>query len=203
MIHDVDASLREILRREVVERTEVELVFEAPTSEWAARRTAPAVNVYLYDIREELRLRSAGAIAERHDGFVTGHRAPPRWFRLSYLVTAWTQRAEDEHRLLAGVLACFLRHDALPPAVLAGQLTRQDQPVMVTVAVPTASDRSVSEVWTALGGQLKPSLDLCVTAAFDTDRFSPAGPPVREPTRVRLHAVDPARPAPRLSGSGG
>ncbi|MEV7547917.1 Pvc16 family protein, partial [Streptomyces sp. NPDC089915] len=30
----------------------IEVSFEAPTRDWAARRNAPAVNAYLYDIRE-------------------------------------------------------------------------------------------------------------------------------------------------------
>ena len=48
------------------------------------------------------------------EGYVTGHARRPRRFKLSYLVTAWTQRPEDEHRLLAACLAALIRHDALP-----------------------------------------------------------------------------------------
>ena len=32
----------------------------------------------------------------------------PRWFKLSYLVTAWTQRPEDEHRLLSALLGALI-----------------------------------------------------------------------------------------------
>ena len=45
---------------------------------------------------------------------VIARHLPPRHFKLSYLVTAWTQRPEDEHRLLSSLLTCFLRYDALP-----------------------------------------------------------------------------------------
>ena len=45
---------------------------------------------------------------------VIARHLPPRHFKLSYLVTAWTQRPEDEHRLLSSLLGCFLRYDALP-----------------------------------------------------------------------------------------
>ena len=54
---------------------------------------------------------------------------PPRYFKLSYLVTAWTQRPEDEHRLLSALLSCFLRHDAIPADLLAGPLAELGLPV--------------------------------------------------------------------------
>ena len=42
------------------------------------------------------------------DGRVNARRQPPRWYKLSYLITAWTQRPEDEHRLLAAILRRWL-----------------------------------------------------------------------------------------------
>ncbi|MGW3245197.1 Pvc16 family protein [Streptomyces sp. NPDC001070] len=50
----------------------------------------------------------------------TPRRRPPRWFRLPYLITAWTARTEDEHRLLSAVLSGLLPHEALPPEYLEG-----------------------------------------------------------------------------------
>ena len=52
----------------------------------------------------------------------------------------------------------------------------------VSVALPPPEDRSFADVWTALGGELKPSLDVVVTAPTDTGRSFPAGPPVEKPT---------------------
>jgi Pvc16 N-terminal domain len=51
VIHDVDESLRRLVVRDAVAGSGAELSFEAPTKEWAARRNAPTVNVYLYDVR--------------------------------------------------------------------------------------------------------------------------------------------------------
>ncbi|MGV9366053.1 Pvc16 family protein [Amycolatopsis sp. NPDC003731] len=48
MIHKVDEALH---------RSEVAVAFEAPAKDWAARRNAPAVSIYLYDVREDLRCR--------------------------------------------------------------------------------------------------------------------------------------------------
>src|SRR5207302_4798099 len=115
---------------------------------------------------------------------------PARHFKLSYLVTAWTQRPDDEHRLLSAVLACFVRHDMLPGDVLAGSLSGSELPVYTTIALPPPSDRSLSDVWSALGGELKPSLDLVVSAPLDVRREERAGPPVLEAPRLRVGRPD-------------
>ncbi|MFD0823400.1 DUF4255 domain-containing protein, partial [Micromonospora zhanjiangensis] len=181
MIHEIDDALRRLVRDEALPSSGVDIVLEAPTKEWAARRNAPTVNVYLYDIREDLRRRSRGLINEYDErGQVARRVAPPRYVKLSYLVTAWTQRPEDEHRLLSSLLLCFLRLDAVPPAVLTGSVAALGMPVPMTVALPPPEDRAFADVWTALGGELKPSLDLVVSAPVDSGRVVPAGPPAHE-----------------------
>jgi hypothetical protein len=69
---------------------------------------------------------------------------------------------------------------------------------LLTVALPPPKDRSLADVWSALGGELKPSLDLVLTAPFDTARVLEAGPPVLEEPRitVRRPAGDGAAPEP-------
>jgi hypothetical protein len=192
MISDVDESLRTLIRRDALNGTDVEVVLDAPTKEWSTRRNAPTLDLYLYDIREDLRRRENGLI-DRYDdaGRVMGRVKPPRYYKLSYLITAWTQRPEDEHRLLAAVLACFLRHDRLPDDVLVGQLATLTLPVAITIALPPPEDRALSDVWSALGGELKPSLDLVVTSPFDAGQFDVAAPLVLESLRLQVHAGEP------------
>ena len=185
MIHDVDDSLRKLVLRDAVNGSGVEISFEAPTKEWAARRNAPTISVYLYDVREDLDRREVEFEEIRDEkGHVIERKLPPRRFKLSYLVTVWTQRPEDEHRLLSTLLACFLAHDSLPDDVLAPALAELPHRTFLTVALPPPKDRSLADVWSALGGELKPSLDLVLTAPFDTARVQAAGPPVFHPPRV-------------------
>lgn len=187
MIHDVDESLRALVLRDVINNATVDLSFEAPTKEWSSHRNIPTLNLYLYDIREDLERREVQFEEVRDEqGFVVRRGLPPRKFKLSYLVTAWTKRPEDEHRLLASTLWCFLRSDALPQDALQGALADQPDHVRVTIALPPPQDRSISDVWTALGGELKPSLDLVVTAPFVTEREQPVGPPVTEDPFIRV-----------------
>jgi hypothetical protein len=193
VIHEVDEALRTLVRREVVNGSGVEVVFDAPTREWSARRNTPTVDVYLYDIREDLRRRERGLINEyNEDGRITERRLPPRYFKFSYLITAWPQRPEDEHRLLAAVLQCFLRYEKLPDETLTGSLRDLGLEVPVTIALPPPQDRSFADVWTALGGELKPSLDIVVSAPTDTGRVYPAAAPAMEPPIIKLSNDAPA-----------
>lgn len=190
MIHDVDESIRGLIRREVDDHGEVEVVFDAPTKEWAARRNTPTIDLYLYDVREDMRRRQVGIVdLPNQDGHTTARRQPPRFFKLSYLLTAWTQRPEDEHRLLSSLLSCFLRNDALPVDVQVGVLADNDVPLPLTLAMPPPEDRALSDVWSALGGELKPSLDLVVVLPWDLERAAPTAPPVTE--RPAVEMADP------------
>jgi len=191
MIHDVDESLRALVRRDALNGSRVDVAFDAPTRDWAARQNSPTVNLYLYDIREDLQRRDVAWEPVRNDaGIVTEHRPPARRFRLSYMITAWTQRPEDEHRLLSATLASFLRHPVLPDDVMVGALTDMKVPIYITVALPPPPDRSLADVWSALGGELKPSLDLVVTAPMDANVKIEAAPPVREEPRIRVVRPD-------------
>src|SRR5438132_7414846 len=181
MIQDVDESLRALVKRDALNGTRADIAFDAPTKEWSSRRNTPTVDLYLYDIREDVERREVMWEDVKDDkGRVTERRPPPRRFKLSYLVTAWTQRPEDEHRLLSAVLSCFLPLESLPGDVLRGEVADQPDPLRVTIGLPLPADRAISDVWSALGGELKASLDLIVTAPFDTRRHRPVGPPVLE-----------------------
>jgi Pvc16 N-terminal domain len=191
MIQDVDESLRTLIRRDALAGMDIEVLLDAPTREWSARRNSPTLDLYLYDIREDLRRRETGLI-ETYDeaGHVKERRRPPRYYKLSYLVTAWTQRPEDEHLLLSAVLLCLLRHDHLPLDVLGGSLARSMLPVPVTVALPPPDDRALSDVWSALGGELKPSLDLVVIPPFEAGPVEHAAKLVREGVRLNFAMSD-------------
>ena len=180
MIHDVDQLLEKLVKKDALNGSSVELVFDAPTKDWVARRSGPAVDLYLYDIREDLE-RRVPAWEDKKDAAgerTTDRRLPPRRYRLAYLVTAWTQRPEDEHRLLSALLACFIRNAMLKPEELEGALSEPDLPIYIDVAQPPSQDRSLADVWSALGGELKPSLDVIVTAPMVVNRTAPYGPPV-------------------------
>ncbi|MYS22466.1 Protein of unknown function [Streptomyces sp. DvalAA-14] len=188
MIHEADEVLKKLLSGGALAGTGVEIAFEAPTRDWAARRNAPTIDAYLYDIREDSKRRESGSTEVRDErGMVLRRRLPPRWFRLSYLVTAWTKRPQDEHRMLAAVLATLVPHELLRPEELTGSLAALGLTVPLTVA-GNLDARSSAEVWSALGGELKPSVDVVITVPIPSFPEYDAGPPVEE-LGVRVRAT--------------
>lgn len=202
MIHEVDEGLRLLLVDAGLQESGVDLVFDAPTKDWSARRNAPTVSVFLYGIREDATRRRTGTSEEYDDeGVVTGRRTPPRWFELTYLLTAWTNRPQDEHRLLSEVLRCLIRTDVLPARMLTGSLAALGMTVEMEAASAGSGDRpSTVDVWSALGGELKAAIDLRVWAPLGGEVVA-AGPPVTEGLLVRTvpeadgEATEPGRMA--------
>jgi hypothetical protein len=191
VIHEVDEVLKGLIGGGALAGSGIDVSFEAPTRDWAARRNAPAVNAYLYDIREDVSRRQRGHMPVRDErDIVVRRRQPPRWFRLSYLVTAWTKQPQDEHRLLSAVLATLLPHELLPADRLPGALGALGLTVPLSVAGLHTESRSLAEIWSALGGELKPSLDLVVTVPFPAFPEYDAGPPVTEGAAIRVRGMD-------------
>ncbi|MEU6069952.1 DUF4255 domain-containing protein [Streptomyces sp. NPDC047082] len=197
MIHEVDEVLKTLLSDGALAGSGIDVAFDAPTRDWAARRNAPTINAYLYDIREDVNRRQRGhvPVVDERDVIVK-RRQPPRWFRLSYLVTAWTKQPQDEHRLLSAVLATLIPRELLPPSELPGALGALGMTVPVSVAGIQTESRSLAEIWSALGGELKPSLDLVITAPFPAYPEYDAGPPVTEGAAVRVRTLDGTGPGP-------
>lgn len=165
MLDDLDETIKAVLReRGSLMAAEVDIAFEAPDREWSGRINRPTVNCYLYDIRENLELRESGWVNERD---LNGRRAkrsrPLRRFDLSYVITAWTNDVEDEHKLLWRVLATFVKIPLLPTEQLQGALRDLDSPPMAMVAQPNALLRNPAEVWSALENRIRPSVNLTVT----------------------------------------
>lgn len=193
MIHEVDEGLRRLLAESGLEASGVEVVFDAPTRDWASRRSAPTVCVFLYDIREDTGRRGSGA-GEVYDtaGNVVARRAPPRWFELTYLVTAWAGRPQDEHRLLSQVLARLVASDTLPGRLLDGTLAELGLTVSLETAGTGADVPAAADVWSALGGELKASLGVRVRAPL-AGVSTAAAPPVTEGLVVRSTRRDARR----------
>jgi hypothetical protein len=163
MLQLLDESLEAFLRAAVpLVQSEVDVAFDAPDKDWAARVSRPTVNLYLWEVRRNAGEQDAGR--ERVDG-ENGRsvwRPPLPIVDCRYLVTAWTSEVRDEHALLGAVLQSLLRTRVLPQEHLAPELVAKSPSPAISVATP--DDRETSDFWSALGGQLKPGLDLLVTA---------------------------------------
>lgn len=177
MIDDLDRTVEELLKRELSPALvgQVAISFSAPDSDFPPSSvTLPAVDLFLYDVRENLELRNAGWILDRReDGSATKRRAPTR-VDCSYLITAWssessTSRPLDEHRLLSEVMKVLLRHPTIPEVLLQGNLRGQEPPLPSSTLQPGRL-QSVAEFWQALGGKPKAALNYTVTIGIVSDQ---------------------------------
>src|SRR2546421_2606054 len=177
MLHLLDESLEAFLRAAVpLSKREIDVSFAAPDRDWGARVSRPTVNLYLWDVRRNMDEREGGMDIVIDDHGRPQRRAPLPRVDCRYLVTAWTSEVRDEHSLLGATLAALLLHHVIEPRYLQG-------PYAGVVPVPTieiagGDGRDNSDFWSALGGQLKPGLDLLVTATVDAKLLVEAGPPV-------------------------
>jgi Pvc16 N-terminal domain len=174
MIMDLDETIAALLRRDLppglVEQ--VQISFATPDDQFPPQSVIlPAIDLFLYDIRENLELRSNEAYLDRRsDGTATRTRAPVR-VDFSYLVTAWASEsvpdpAEDEHRLLGEVMRILLRYRTIPEDILQGVLRGQQPPLPVSSLQPGRL-QSLGEFWQALGGKPKAALNYQVTVSVD------------------------------------
>ncbi|HEY7034052.1 MAG TPA: Pvc16 family protein [Thermomicrobiales bacterium] len=164
MLDALDETIKAVLRElGGLDPDEVDIAFDAPDREWAARVGKPTVNCYLYDIRENLDLRSTEWTVERQSNGKAVTKQAPRRFDLSYVCTAWTADVEDEHRLLWRVLATMIRCPELPRHLLQGSLAQVEWPVITEVAQPDGLLRDPADVWSALDNRIRPSVNVVVT----------------------------------------
>ena len=174
MIDDLDETLAALLKRELSPGLahQIQVSFEAPDDQFPPQSvTTPAIDLFLYDVRENVDLRSNDYFLERHgDGTATRSVAPVR-VDASYLITAWPREglaspAEDEHRLLGEVMRALLRHRTLPREVLRGSLKGGDLPLPVSALQPGRL-QSLGEFWQAMGGKPKAAINYTVTLSVD------------------------------------
>jgi hypothetical protein len=193
MLADLDETLRGLLKDELERHgfEGVDIAFDAPSRDWSGQLSKPAVNLFLYDLREAESLRSSEWSRVKKDGRTLESR-PPMIMECSYAVTAWTQAVEDEHRLLSQVLAILFAYPQLPEDILNGRLSNGSQPWPIKGRIGQGKGEK-SDFWSAVGGQYKVSLDYVIRMSVESGARKERGPEVRTQT-IRTSLSDaPAR----------
>jgi len=199
MLDDLDQALEQLLIREMpIKNGEVDVKFEQPKREWSARLSRPTVNLFLYDVRENQKLRQAQPawdMVANPDGTVTRRRKPVR-LDLHYMLTAWATEPDDEHRLLGRALMALFRFSHLPEELVPESLGRQPAPLAFLVAQYDEL-RNPTDVWNVLDNEMRPGIALVVTLALDP--YAPMVAPLVRTRELRLgpsqrphlHELDP------------
>lgn len=193
MIDDLDRTLRELLERELPSDlvAQVTISFATPDDQFPPTSvTLPAIDLFLYDVRENLELRTAEQRLERGSGGTATVVRPAVRVECSYLITAWASEssitpAQDEHYLLGEVMRVLLRHRILPDEVLQGSLEGQEPPLR-TITLQPGRLQSMGEFWQALGGKPKAALNFSVTIAVDVHKPVEVGLVTEKMLKFRL-----------------
>lgn len=172
MISDVDEALRNlILDSLTVSRQNVDIKYDLPSRDWASRLNRSTINLFLFDIRENLRLRGAEQARQfpLPNGKVEVRRNPVR-IDLRYLLTAWTKDPEDEHLLLSDALYTLLRNPVIPDKYASEQMKKQQFQTILDAAVyqpehgPT---EKATEIWGVIGNDIHAGFIVTVTITVD------------------------------------
>jgi hypothetical protein len=195
MIRDLSETLQAILDdpelseegpfRELVE---AQVAFERPSEQFNPSQTT--VNLFLFDIRENVELREKEPVVERLNGQALIRR-PPMRVDCSYLLTAWAvggtgpERVLEEHELLGQAMQVLARYPTVPGKFLQGSLKEQGRPLPLHVGGTNKGEmRDPADFWTALGNKLRPSLIVTVTLELQTS--APETAPLVSKRRLRL-----------------
>jgi hypothetical protein len=173
VIHLVDASVERFLRSVVPLPPAVAISFATPDKRWGAANAGPTVNLFLWDVRRDVRHAHFGTQYEQVDGQNVARRPDPD-VALRYLVTAWAGEPRDEHQLLGSLLRALLSHGSIPAEHVVPELE-----VVGGVAIEVAAGEGrPSDFWSSLDGQLKPGFELAVRCRVPLDPSLELGPPI-------------------------
>lgn len=191
MIQDLSLTLREILTTAPnlpAELAKALIAFDRPSDPYNPTQTT--VNLFLYDLRENVDLRNNEPVVNVSGGQASIATAPMR-LACTYLVTAWpvggTDLALQEQQLLSETLQVLAQFPEIPASFLQGSLVGQDPPLPMVALHPDAL-KNLSEFWTSLGSKLKPSLSL--TATISLPIFAPVTAPLVTAGQIGLEQTD-------------
>lgn len=179
MINIIDRALERYLREQVpLPESTIGMSFDPPNKDWGAGLNRPTVNVFLWDVSRAAKSSVSGLGERITDHGIERRPANPE-VDLHYLVTAWATEVRDEHQVLGAVMTTILRSGTFPEEMLpAGTIDGT-----LRLALEPPEHRTPGELWSALGGSIKPGLHLRVTIPVPVNEWVPAAQP---PTSLDL-----------------
>lgn len=189
VLRDADRSLANWLGR--VLPPGVGVRFEPPAPQWVAKPPEPLfVDAFLHSVMQDARGPQSGWSDLRDsDGRVVGRQPATRYFRLTYLITAWaagqggadtgSDRMMAEHEALGFVIDACARHGALPDDCVEGALAESGTQIVLECA-PADSPAVAAALWAGLGLAPRTHIELVLVAPSKPPVLTDMAPPARE-----------------------
>jgi hypothetical protein len=202
MIRDLSETLQAILddpklgkEKSFKKLVEAQVAFERPSEQFNPSQTT--LDLFLFDIRENVLLRDKEPVVERLKGKAVIRR-PPMRVDCSYLLTAWAaggtgpELVLEEHDLLGRAMQVLARYPTIPEKFLRGSLKQQGRPVPLSVGGTNRDEmKDPADFWSALGNKLRPALIVTATLELQTSVHDETAPLVKT-QHLRLGLRDPA-----------
>lgn len=200
MLRELSETMQAMLDDEALgssfpELAAAQIAFDRPSEQFSPTQTT--IDLYLFDIRENMELRTNEPVVTRRNGEVATRR-PPKRIDCSYLVTAWAaggtgpKQVLDEHELLGQVMQVLVRYPTIPEKFLQGGLKEQGLPLPMRVGGTNKGEmKDPADFWTALGNKLRPSLVVTVTLELETSEPETAPLVKTHELRLGLRGAEP------------
>lgn len=157
----IDSSLEALVRDVLPLPTTIgDVSFDPPSGTWSAQLSRITVNMFLFGVGPSP-LPPRPAVDREVDGRKQ-RRLPLPMLELHYLVSAWAGTVRDEHQLIGEILTQFILNQMIPTRFLA-----DDVAAPVRLAVGAHDNNRAKDVWSTVGGTIKPSFELVATTAID------------------------------------
>lgn len=189
MIRDLSSTLQAVLSDPSLagpfpELSKALVAFDRPDESFKPAQTT--VDLFLFDVRENMELRSNEPAIERLNGQAVMHRSPMR-VACTYLITAWPVGGTDlvlqEQRLLAQVLQVVSTYPQIPMSFLEGKLVGQAPPLPMMASHPEEL-KNPAEFWTAIGNKMRASITVTVTISMQV--AAPVTAPIAKTALIRV-----------------
>ncbi|MEO0564238.1 MAG: DUF4255 domain-containing protein [Chloroflexota bacterium] len=170
MITDLNQTLENLLRTEgKIPKSDVDIEFEQPTGEWSATLSRPTINLWCFDVRENVKLRRRELDHRRKDGRTALTMMMPRRMDLSLLVTAWARKVEDEHQLLWRTLKVFRTNPRIERSKCEGGLRYQNYDIQLVTADMSDVTINMTDLWSVLDNRMKLGFISVATVELELD----------------------------------
>lgn len=179
MFNLLDATIKKLLDSAPPDGSDdlfvdADISFDTPEKGYSPTQGDVAINLFLYEVKENRELRQAIPDRDVINGRGVRRRAPLR-VDCAYMVTAWSNintqdNVANAHRLLSQAFNWLSRFPVIPDQyVQAGGLAAQLYAPPTMVAQMDGA-KSAGEFWHALGIPPRPYFNLVVTITMDLDQ---------------------------------